>query len=59
MELVHEHLCNAIEESALREGKAANRMDVEAQVAEMLDDCYFTESRKAALSWAERVGIIQ
>ena len=59
MELVHEHLCNAIEESAMKEGKAANRMDVETQVAKMLDDCYFAESRKAALSWAERVGIIQ
>lgn len=58
MEMVHQHLCNAIEESALKEGKAADRVDVEKQVAEMLDDCYFTESRKAALSWAERVGII-
>lgn len=58
MDMVHQHLCNAIEESALKEGKAADRMDVEAQVAEMLDDCYFAESRKAALSWAERVGII-
>lgn len=58
MDMVHRHLCNAIEESALKEGKAADRRDVEAQVAAMLDDCYFSESRKAALSWAERVGII-
>lgn len=58
MEMVHQHLCDAIEESALREGRATDRMDVERQVAAMLDDCYFAESRKAAISWAERVGII-
>lgn len=58
VEMVHQHLCNAIEESALKENKAADRVDVEKQVAEMLDDCYFTESRKAVLSWAEKVGII-
>lgn len=58
MELVHQNLCNVIEESALRDGRATDRMDVERQVAAMLDDCYFAESRKAAISWAERVGII-
>lgn len=58
MELVHQHLCAAVEESALKEGKAADHMDVEKQVADMLDDCYFAESRKAALNWAEKVGII-
>lgn len=58
MEMVHQHLCVTIAEAAIKEGKAIDRMDVEAQVAEMLDDCYFAESRKAALSWAERVGII-
>lgn len=57
MELVHAHLCDAIEESALKAGKATDRTDVEIQVAKMLDDCYFAESRKAALNWAERVGI--
>ena len=59
MEMVHQHLCNTISDAAIKEGKAIDRMDVEAQVAEMLDDCYFAESRKAALSWAERVGIIK
>lgn len=58
MEMVHQNLCNVIEESALRDGRATDRMDVERQVAAMLDDCYFAESRKAAISWAERVGII-
>lgn len=59
MELVHQHLSAAIAESAIKEGKAVDRTDVEMQVAAMLDECYFAESRKAALSWAERVGIIK
>lgn len=58
MELVQQYLCNAIGESAVMDGKAADMADVEAQVAKILDDCYFAESRKAALNWAERVGIL-
>ena len=59
MELVHQHLCNAIIDSVTKEGGTVNRHEVEAQVAEMLDHCYFAESRQAALGWAKRVGIIQ
>ena len=59
MEMVHQHLCSTIAEAAIKDGRAINRMDVEAQVAEMLDDCYFAESRKLALSWAESYGIIR
>lgn len=59
MELVHLHLCQAVEESAARDGRAVDQDLIEAQVVEWLDDCYFAESRKAALCWAERVGIIE
>lgn len=58
MSLVQEHLSNAIADAAIREGKAADMLDVRKQVTDMLDDCYFKQSRQAALSWAERVGII-
>lgn len=59
VELVHQHLCNAIMDSIAKEGGIANHIDVEAQVAQMLDNCYFQESRQAALEWAKRVGIIK
>lgn len=58
MSLVQEHLSNTIADAAIREGKAADMLDVRKQVTDMLDDCYFKQSRQAALSWAERVGII-
>lgn len=58
MELVHQHLCNTIVDAAEKEGKSINRNDVEAHIAEMLDNCYFAESRHASLGWATRVGII-
>lgn len=56
--LVQEHLSNQIADSAIREGQALDMSDVRRQVADMLDECYFAESRQAALSWARRVGII-
>lgn len=58
MSLVVEHLSNAIAEAAICDGKALDMLDVRKQVTDMLDDCYFKQSRQAALSWAERVGII-
>lgn len=58
MSLVLEHLSNVIADAAIREGRAADMLDVRKQVTDMLDDCYFKQSRQAALSWAERVGII-
>lgn len=59
MSLVTEHLSNAIADAAIHDGKATNMQDVRKQVTDMLDDCYFQQSRQAALSWAERVGIIR
>ncbi len=58
MSLVMEHLSNAIADAAIRNGRAADMLDVRKQVTDMLDDCYFKQSRQATLSWAERVGII-
>lgn len=58
MQLVHKHLCRAIFEAAKKEGRVVSNFEVEEMVANMLDDCYFKASRQAALSWAERVGII-
>lgn len=59
VELVHQHLCNVVIDSVAKEGGIVQRNEVEAQVAEMLDNCYFQESRQAALGWAKRVGIIK
>ena len=59
VELVHQHLCNAIVDSVAKEGGVVQRNEVETQVAKVLDNCYFAESRQAALGWAKRVGIIQ
>ncbi|MBO6075190.1 MAG: hypothetical protein J6P74_08685 [Paludibacteraceae bacterium] len=56
--LVKQHLCKTIEEAAIQDGLAMDKADVERQVAKILDDCYFSESRQIALRWAERVGII-
>lgn len=58
VELVHQYLCNTIMDSIAQEGGLADRIEVEATVAKMLDTCYFQESRQAALNWAKRVGII-
>ena len=59
VELLHQHLCNAIMNAAIKEGGIVDRMEVESKVADMLDDCFFKESRQAALGWSKRVGIIQ
>lgn len=56
--LVQEHLSNKIADSAIKDGQALDMSDVRRQVADMLDECYFAESRQAALNWARRVGII-
>lgn len=57
--LIQQKLCDTIAESAIKEGKATDITDVEKQVAVMLDDCYFHESRQTALNWAERIGLIK
>lgn len=59
VKLVQQYLCDTIADAAIKEGKAIDRADVEWQVAQILDDCYFSECRKAGLQWAERMGIIK
>lgn len=59
MKLVAQHLSKAVADAATREGQIINMNDIHRQVDEILDDCYFAESRKAALNWAEQVGIIK
>lgn len=56
--LVKKALCKSIGEAAIRSGRAFDMQDVEEQVEAMLDDCYFSECREAALGWAQRVGLI-
>ena len=58
VKLVQQYLCQAVEEAAIRDGRATDKADVERQIAKILDDCYFSESRQTALSWAKSVGII-
>ena len=33
--------------------------EVKFQIDSLLDNCYFGESKKCALNWAKRVGIIK
>ena len=54
---VKQHLCQTIESAAIAEGRATDKEDVERQVNQILDECYFMESRKTVLRWAESVGI--
>lgn len=56
--LVKEHLSKAIAANAIKEGTAIDMEDVRRQVGDMLDQCYFEKSRKAAWDWAKRMGIV-
>lgn len=59
VELVHQHLTGMLAAAAIQDGLAFDRIDVEEQVAAMLDECYFAESRRLALDWAISVGLIK
>ncbi len=59
MEIVHQQMCDILTQSLKQEGQTIDYNTIEQHVAKLLDDCYFSESRQAALSWAKRVGIIQ
>ena len=59
MEIVQQQMCDILTQSLKQEGQTIDYNTIEQHVAKLLDDCYFSESRQAALSWAKRVGIIQ
>ena len=59
MEIVHQQMCDLLVSSYSNNGQVVDRISIEEQVAKLLDHCYFSESRQAALGWAKRVGIIQ
>lgn len=59
MEIVHQQMCDILAKSFKQDGLEIDYNTIEQHVAKLLDDCYFSESRQAALGWAKRVGIIQ
>ena len=59
MESIKDELCKYFFQACLKEQLDFSKEDVEKQVTELLDNCYFSESRKAVLDWATEVGIIK
>ena len=58
-ELTKNELCKFVYQGCVNDGIPCNREDINSQVNELLDKCYFAESWKAALSWAVSKGIIK
>ena len=58
MNSIKHKLCDFFYETCSMEKVQYSREEVEEQVADILDKCYFSESRKAVLQWAKSMNII-
>ena len=55
---VKQKLCDFFYETCSMMDVKFSRTEVEEQVTDILDKCYFSESRQAVLQWAKTVNII-
>jgi hypothetical protein len=55
---VKQKLCDFFYETCSMMDVKFSRAEVEEQVTDILDKCYFSESRQAVLQWAKTVNII-
>ena len=58
-EVIRQELCKYFYDACQKEDMPFTRNEVEQQVEDILDNCYFSESRKAVLNWAKEVGILK
>lgn len=58
LEIVREALLDILLESVFSEGLEMNTESANRQISEMLDHCYFDQSRMTILNWARSIGII-
>lgn len=56
---IKQELCKYFYEACIKEGEDFSKEEIDRQVSDILDQCYFAESRKAVLNWAKKVGILK
>lgn len=59
MDATKNELCKYLYEACIKEGEEISKEEIDRQVSEILDQCYFAESRKAVLNWAKDGGILK